>query len=302
MTTAALPREATLIVNCMSRSGEDIFENACDALLVAGIKLRETHAIKKPQTMNRTIREAIASGVPMIILGGGDGSLSASVDEFVGHDCIFAILPLGTANSSARTLDIPLDLEGAVNVIANGRSKRIDLGMIGDDHFVNAAALGLSPMIGETVPHNLKRYLGRFGYLLWALKCTLGFRPFRLTLSGEDDTWSMWSTEVRILNGRFHGGVELSDEAEIDSGEIVVQVVIGTSKWRLLWDWFAKMFKLADRDAETHEFRGQHFHLQTEPALPISIDGEVGKKTPVDIAIARKAITVAVPSLSHESR
>src|SRR3546814_2360379 len=79
----------------------------------------------------------LSSGAKMVIVGGGDGSVSGSVDSFVDKDCIFALLPLGTANSFARTLGIPLDLPGAVDVIANGRRARIDLGAINNDYFAN---------------------------------------------------------------------------------------------------------------------------------------------------------------------
>ena len=52
----------------------------------------------------------------MVIVGGGDGSLSSSDDHFLGQDTVFAILPLGTANSFARTLGVPLDLDGAIEM------------------------------------------------------------------------------------------------------------------------------------------------------------------------------------------
>ena len=163
----------------------------------------------------------------MVIVGGGDGSLSYTVDEVVDRDCVFALLPLGTANSFARTLGIPLDLDGAIDVIATGQRRRIDLGMINDDYFANCAAMGLSPMIGEGVPHNLKRYLGRVGYLIWAVWCLIRFHAFRLTVRGEGIDETFWATEVRIANGGHHGGVELIESAEVDSGQIVVQAVVG---------------------------------------------------------------------------
>ena len=292
----SLPREAILIVNCMSRTGDEAFDDVRQMLEDGGLTLREAHAIKDPEEMDAAVKKAVASDAPMVIIGGGDGSLSASVDDFAGTDCVFAILPLGTANSSARTLGIPLDMQGAVDVITGGRVKRIDLGMIDDDYFVNAASLGISPMIGESVPHGLKRWLGRAGYLLWAVKCAFAFRPFRLELSEGDRHWSLWSTEIRILNGPFHGGVELSDTATVDSGEIVIQAVVGPSKWKLGWDWFAKTFKLKEHNSDTREFRGKEFHLKTRPSLRISIDGEVYKDTPVRVAIAQKAVNVAVPN------
>jgi diacylglycerol kinase family enzyme len=145
----------------------------------------------------------------MVIVGGGDGTLSTTIDFFKDRDTVFALLPLGTANSFARTLGIPLDLPGAVDVIAKGMPRRIDLGCVNGDYFANTAAIGLSPMIARTVPHKLKKYLGRVGYGLWAAKVGVGFRPFRLTIDYAQAHASVWATEVRIANGGYFGGVEL---------------------------------------------------------------------------------------------
>ena len=296
METTALPREAALIVNVHSRKGEALFAQAKAKLEQAGIALVAAHAVHDPARLQETVRQAVADGAPMVIVGGGDGSLSGTVDELVGKGCVFGVLPLGTANSFARTLGLPLDLDGAVGVIASGRRRRIDLGLIDHDYFVNAASLGLSPMIGKTVPHKLKRYLGRVGYLLWAVKCSIGFRAFRLTIDDGQGERHMWSTEVRILNGPYHGGVELSERADVGSGELVVQAVVGRSHARLAWDWYAKFFKLRDRDAQTEEFRGPSFRIETHPRQRISIDGEVLASTPVTARVAAGAVDVAVPA------
>ncbi|UZW55334.1 diacylglycerol kinase [Sphingobium sp. JS3065] len=295
MEMKSLPREAVLIVNVHSRRGEALFEEAKALLEQAGLRLIAAHAVKDPGRLQAMVRQAVAQGAPMVIVGGGDGSLSGTVDELVGKDCVFGLLPLGTANSFARTLGTPLDLPGAVAAIAGGRRRRIDLGMIDRDYFVNAASLGLSPMIGETVPHQLKRYLGRLGYLLWAVKCSIGFRAFRLMLDDGVRERRMWATEVRILNGPYHGGVELSDQADVDTGEIVIQAVVGRSHARLAWDWYAKFFRLRDRHAHTQEFRGKSFRVETVPRQRISIDGEVLAKTPATVKIAAGAVEVAVP-------
>lgn len=289
-----LPREAVLIVNAHSRSGRDLFVEARDKLEAAGMTLIAAHAVEDPDDLAGAVREAVTGGAPMVIVGGGDGTLSGTIDELVGTDCIFAILPLGTANSFARTLDLPLDLDGAVATIASGTRRRVDLGMIDQDYFVNGAAIGLAAMIGETVPHALKRYLGRVGYLLWALRCSIRFRAFRLTIDDGTREHRMWSTEVRILNGRYHGGVELSESADVASGEIVIQTVVGRSRLRLAADWYMKFFRLRDRHAHTEEFRGCEFRIDTKPCMRISIDGEVLAETPVAVKIAAKSVDIAV--------
>ncbi|HEY0447160.1 MAG TPA: YegS/Rv2252/BmrU family lipid kinase [Allosphingosinicella sp.] len=294
--TRPVPREAVLIVNVHSRRGRDLFREATAKLEMSGIRLIASHPIKDPRQLIPTMRKAVSDGAPMIIVGGGDGSLSCTVDDVVDQDVVFALLPLGTANSFARTLGIPLDLDGAIEVIATGRRRRIDLGMIDGDYFANAAAIGLSPMIGETVPHKLKRYLGRVGYFIWAAWCFARFRPFRLYVDDGTKTHRLWTTEVRIFNGRFHGGVELAESTDVDSGDIVIQAVTGRSLARLVWDWYAKFLKLRSRADTTVEFRGNRLRIDTKPHHRISIDGEILARTPVTVSVASKAIEVVVPA------
>jgi diacylglycerol kinase family enzyme len=108
-----VPREAVLIVNTRSRSGQKLLAEAAAKLEAAGIHLIAKHSIRKPGAdLIPTMKAAVRDGAPMVIVGGGDGSLSCTIDEVVGRDCVFALLPLGTANSFARTLGIPLDLDG----------------------------------------------------------------------------------------------------------------------------------------------------------------------------------------------
>lgn len=294
--SASIPKEAVLIVNAHSRKGRTLFRKAAFALREAGIRLTAAHGLRDPKQLIPTVKAAVAGGAPMVIVGGGDGSLSCAVDELVGRDCVFALLPLGTANSFARTLGIPLDLAGAVETIATGRRRRVDLGVIDGDYFANSAAIGLSPLIGATVPHNLKRWLGRIGYLSWALLCMLRFRPFRLTVEQDGRTETLSALEVRIANGAFHGGVEVVEGAEVDSGEIVVQAVTGHEKSRLVRNWLAILARPSARKETVRDFRGQRLRIVTDPPLPISIDGEVTGRTPANVEIAGRAIEVVVPA------
>lgn len=292
----SVPKQAVLVVNAHSRKGQALFVEAARKLREAGIELIAEHGLRDPGKLSATVREAVRSGAPMVIVGGGDGTLSGVVDEVIDRDCVFALLPLGTANSFARTLGIPLDLDGAIAVIASGSRRRIDLGMIGDDYFANCAAMGLSPMIGEGIPPNLKRYLGRLGYFIWAAWCLVRFHAFRLTVRGDGIDETLWATEVRIANGGHHGGVELIENAEVDSGRIVVQAVVGRRASSLIWDWFAKYWKLPARHRTTREFHGTRLTIATRPRQRISIDGEVLAKTPVTARVAQCAIEVVVPA------
>lgn len=288
-------RSAALIVNAMSRTGEAMFEQARDAMASLPYPV-DAHAVDDPDTLADRMAEILAKKPDLVVLGGGDGTISGLVDHLVGKDVILGVLPLGTANSFARTLGIPLDVEGAVEVLRDGEPRRIDLGMIDHDYFANCAAIGLSPQIAETVPHKLKRYFGRAGYLAWAAIQYARFQPFTLIVDDGKRERRIRTVEVRISNGSFHGGTELVEQAELDSGEIVVQAVTGRVKRRLLHNWGANILRLESRKKGTIAFTGKSLKLRTEPPLPISIDGEVLAKTPVTAKVAAGVIHVMAPA------
>jgi YegS/Rv2252/BmrU family lipid kinase len=295
MKEKALPKKAILIVNAGSRTGAQLFGDARDKLAAAGIELLDAKRVKRPKRLGAYVKRAVKDA-PMVILGGGDGTLSSNVDSFVGQETVLGVLPFGTANSFARTLGLPLDLEGAIKVIADGTPRKIDLGVINGDYFLNNAALGLAPMVAESVPTGLKRRLGRLGYLIWAGWSAASFKAFRLNVYDGCERHRFWATEVRIANGRFHGGVELIESADLSSGELVVQVVTGRSVMRLGWTYLANAFNAASRQEGVRELKGRWMRIETKPAMRVSIDGELGPETPFEASALPNAVLVASPS------
>jgi YegS/Rv2252/BmrU family lipid kinase len=292
---------AALIVNSSSRLGEQAFRDACAALRALKIDT-DAHAVDDPERLPEIARAALDKKPDVLILGGGDGTISGLVDYLVDENIPLGLLPLGTANSFARSLGIPLDLDEAINIIAAGHRRPIDLGMIDNDYFANFAAIGMSPMIAETIPHGLKKWGGRIGYALWAAVQALRFRPFELTIiddHGKRET--LFALEVRIANGSYQGGTELVEDAEVDSGEIIVQVVEGRTHGRLALSWLLSLLRLPHLDGTTREFHGRKLRIETVPPLPISIDGEVLAETPVTVKIAPKVIEVMSPRHSTGS-
>src|SRR5919202_6183185 len=97
-------QRADLIVNIRSRSGEQAFKQARDRLGTLGVPLRATYALRDPARLPETVKEAIAEDHDLIILGGGDGSVSSVADFLARSEAALGLLPLGTANDFARTL------------------------------------------------------------------------------------------------------------------------------------------------------------------------------------------------------
>jgi YegS/Rv2252/BmrU family lipid kinase len=289
------PARAVLIVNTHSRKGEAMFAEARELLEAQGVALADAHSIRQPQKMRGCVEEALAKGADLVIVGGGDGSVSGTIGALMGSEAVFAPLPLGTANSFARGLGIGPDLESAVAAIAAGQSRQVDLAEIDGHMFANSAALGMPPVIGDTIPPRLKRWLGRVGYLAWAIYSLVRFTPFRLTLKGEGIDEQCWATEVRMLNGQYTGGIKVSDEAAPDTGSLIVQIVDGKSKWSLARDWYLRMLGLRKREGMARELKVREVHIDARPRQKVAIDGEVLARTPFTLRIHPRAVRVIVP-------
>jgi diacylglycerol kinase family enzyme len=168
---------AVLVVNTRSRYGGHAYSEAKRLLAEAGIALDAAYPVRNAER-HQIVQEEIAKGRKFSILGGGDGTISSVVDHFAYTSVVF-VLPLGTANSFARTLGIPLDLTGAIDVLVNGEVANIDLGKINEDYFANGSSIGMPAIVGRATPHSLKKWLGRGAYGLVAAYEFMRFAPFR---------------------------------------------------------------------------------------------------------------------------
>ena len=97
----------------------------------------------------------------------------------------------------------------------------------------------------------------------------------------------MWATEARIANGTHHGGVELVESADVDSGEIVIQAVTGTKPARARLELVRDPVQAAAAAQTVSEFAARKLTLDTRPRQKISIDGEIAAKTPVTVSACR---------------
>lgn len=95
-----------------------------------------------------------------IVVGGGDGTISAAAARLVGKDAALGVLPLGTMNLFARTLDVPFGLEEAVTALATGEIQEITVGEANGRVFVNHVSFGLHPWLIRHRERQLHRRRG----------------------------------------------------------------------------------------------------------------------------------------------
>jgi YegS/Rv2252/BmrU family lipid kinase len=287
---------AVLVVNGGARRGREDFERARDLLAEAGISATSAHLAGRSADVERIVAEAVAAGAMLVVVGGGDGTISAVVDHLAYKETLLGVLPLGTANSFARSVGIPLDLEGAVDVIARGREARIDLGKVGDDFFANLATVGVSASIGDAMPEGVKGVLGRLSYPIVGAIRLFQHPRFYCVVTGEaGNRQTCEALEIQIANGRFQGGLEVASEAKVRSGDLVVQIMKGSSRWRVVGNWARLAVGLGVAERATLTIRVKEALIEAEPPQPVAIDGDRTTHTPIEISVASDALRIMLP-------
>ena len=289
-------RRAVLVVNTRSRQAGGAYSEAKRRLTEAGVTLDATYPVRNAERMSEIVREEIAKGSRFIIIGGGDGTISSVVDHFAYTSVVFGLLPLGTANSFARTLGIPLDLAGAIDVLVNGKVADVDLGRINGDYFANGSSIGMPSIVGRATPHTLKKWLGRGAYLLVGACKFIRYMPFRctVTINGQENAFN--ALDVRIANGGYQGGVLVAPEAHLESGNIVIHILEGPSRWALASEWARVALGVPFGPGRMTVLMARSLTIDSVPTQHVAIDGEVITRTPIRVSVAADALLLMVPT------
>src|SRR5690348_2213430 len=166
---------------------------------------------------------------PLLIVGGGDGTISAAASAIAGTDTMLGILPLGTLNHFARDLGIPTDLDEAAKLIAGRKDRRVDIGEMNDRVFINNSAIGLYPLM--VVDRDLQRKrLGRskrLAMIVASFRTLVRFNHHRLTLTiNEEQTGRIDTPLLFVGNNGYRIDIGAPGQRErLDGGELYVLVM-----------------------------------------------------------------------------
>jgi diacylglycerol kinase (ATP) len=221
-------------------------------------------------------------GGRQVVVAGGDGSLHAVVSALYRrhelHDAVVGLLPLGTGNDFARGAGIPLDPVEAAEVVVAQQIRRVDLivDCLGEV-VVNNVHIGIGALAARNA-RPMKKVLGRFGYVLGAVKAAVKPPYLRLRIEVDEHVVADFAHPIlmaAIGNGsRIGGGAQITPDADPEDGKMDVMVSFSTSLWAKLG--YAARFRLGthpDRDdvlylrGESVTISGQDFHCSADGEL-----------------------------------
>ena len=178
--------------------------------------------IEKGSDPGDAARAALRRGAKTLVAAGGDGTVSAVASTLLDSGATLGVLPMGTLNHFAKDLQIPLEIEDAACVLANGAVARIDVGEVNGRAFINNSSLGVYPQMVAWREEYRRKGWTKWAALLWAAVTALRRMPFlklRVTAAGTDVAgltpmifignndvvvWIQIDTNANVVSGNAH--------------------------------------------------------------------------------------------------
>ncbi|HZM20412.1 MAG TPA: diacylglycerol kinase family protein [Anaerolineales bacterium] len=245
------------------------------------------------------IRNAIQQGVKLVIAAGGDGTLSGVVDGLVDTQIPLLILPTGTWNALAQALDIPLQIDAAIDLLfQDHRIQTIDAMQVDKNYFVLSISAGVGSRTLEDVKREEKRRFGRFADLRAGIVHLLEFRSYIFEVKIDSKITRYRASELMVANSSILGlkMLKLDPEIRMDDGKLNVCRIYANSINEYL-RLAASMFRGEQQPSWNllcvEALREVEIHCREK--LPVQGDGELIGKLPITVKVHPKAVQIVTP-------
>ncbi len=234
----------------------------------------------------------------VLIAAGGDGTVKAVARGLLGTSALLGIIPVGTMNNLARSLEIPEEIDAACAIISAGRARTIDVGMINNHVFLEVAGAGLETLLfppAEDIkrPGLLSSLRGAFKGLLTLLT----YEPPLMYVSfGGGLRRAYRALQVTICNTPTYGlHLKVAPEARVDDGLLDVVIYRNFSKIEYIQHAIAFSQGVRLLTPRIRRRRVRTLRIVAEPPVEIQADGEPLGSTPAEVRVLPGALRVLAP-------
>lgn len=263
-----------------------------------GAKLLTT---ERPGDGLKMAREAVAQGCEFVVAAGGDGTINEVVNGLADHfdRAVLGVLPVGTGNDFARSINVPTEIDAAVDLLLQRRTLPLDVVRVTSDevrHFINVSAGGFSGLVDEKLTEDLKRSWGPLAYLRSAAEALPDLTDYHTLITFDDDEQHEVKTyNIVIANARYvAGGIPIAPTARLDDGLVDVLIVPVASMPQLAL-LVPQVLLGQHLSSELISFRrARKVRVEARPGMWFNADGELVGNQPATFEVLPKALHVVV--------
>jgi diacylglycerol kinase family enzyme len=255
--------------------------------------------IEKGSDARDAARGALGRGAKTLVAAGGDGTISAVASTLLDSEAVLGVLPMGTLNHFAKDLQIPLDMEDAACVLANGAIARIDVGEVNGRAFINNSSLGIYPQMLAWREEYRRKGWTKWAALSWAAVTALRRMPFlRLRLTAADTEVARLTPMIFIGNNEYEiEGFKAGTRHRVDAGRLFIYAVNASTPTKLI---HLSLLALLGRLRQAQDFDSfvvVEAWIETRRRwVKVSLDGEVARlEMPLHYRTRLAALRVIVP-------
>lgn len=272
---------ALLVINRRARRGGQLGGAVREALTRHGVAFVE--------------RERAGERIDAILVAGGDGTFARCIPRALASNVPMGLVPLGTFNDLARTLDIPADIDAACAVIARAHERRIDVARVNGFAYVTEASLGISTRVARLLRRDEKRRFGLGAVIPAVIAALRHIRPFRAEIEYAGGRDTVRAIQITVANSRRFGGFIEAQEVAIDDGVLNCFAVEATGFGLLVTLAAALIGRRPPVSNGLRTYCANAFRITPRRPQRVTADGEAAATSPATFDLIAGALRIFSP-------
>lgn len=250
-----------------------------------------------PKHASILAQDVIGKGYDGIISVGGDGTLLEIAESIRDTAEILGVIPAGTGNDFRKAVGVPKDPCRALDIIFEGNSKCIDIGLLQNNKcFLNVAGTGFDVQVLKNTNKVRRFFTGGAAYYLGIVMSILGYKNVSLEITSNGKTIKRTVLLIAIANGKWYGGgLNIAPNSSVIDGLFDIVILNRIAKWRIL----IELPKLTRGELEkidcAEQFTCSQIKINCDTKQTFNLDGELYGQTPTTFTIKQKALNVFCP-------
>lgn len=276
---------ALMLINPISgtRDKKGICDLTASRMKAAGIDLDIAYTQHKGHGAELA-RNASGNGTDIVIVAGGDGTVNEVASALMHTDTALGIIPCGSGNGLARTLGIPMDFDGAIDVIARNLPCAIDCGIAEGLPFFCTFGVGFDAVVTEKFSAGKRR--GKMQYVRSALLEYMNFTPDNYAMEIDGEIYTEEALLIAVCNTAQYGNnAYIAPRASLTDGLLDVTVIRNGSILHQAMAGIGLLSGQIDRNRYVDTFKAKKVKIIRLKDGPAQIDGEplnLGRKISIE--------------------
>lgn len=298
------------IVNCQAGTALDLSPDGIESKVAQAFRNAGHDArveCVEPKSLVDAIAAAAKSDIDALIIGGGDGSVRAAAEHLIGTNKALGVLPLGTMNRFARDLNIPLDIDRALETLAAGHAIPVDVAAVNGQIFLCNSMFGLpagfaqqrQQLRGKAAPERLK------GYVRILRQMLASTRMISIAVDKGDELRRMRALSVVVTSNEYDEVPSLMlTKASMDRGYLSLYAARHKNGWALSVAVARAMLGLWKSDPEVEKVSAKAFTIRMpRRSVHLTNDGEVESfETPLRYTIQPAGLRALCPPTANAAK